>query len=95
MSDSVTPSAKVQAWIEQGRELLAELTTPSASTEVPDSEVWLGELQGLREDHRVLEEKILEVWKRAVNEGWPGYFLSTLVPLAKNTLLKTRVAAVP
>lgn len=83
MSDSATPSEKVQAWIEQGRELLAELTTPPASTEVPDSEVWLDELQGLQEDHRVLKEKILEVWKRAVNEGWPGYFLSTLVPLAK------------
>jgi hypothetical protein len=82
MSDPVTPSEKVQAWIEQGRELLAELTTPPASTEVPDSEIWLDELQALREDHRVLEEKILAVWKRAVDEGWPGYFLNTLLPLA-------------
>lgn len=82
MSDPATPSEKVQAWIEQGRELLAELTTPPASTEVPDSEIWLDELQALREDHRVLEEKILAVWKRAVDEGWPGYFLNTLLPLA-------------
>lgn len=85
MSDPATPSEKVQAWIEQGRELLAELTTPPvppASTEVPDSEIWLDELQAVREDQRVLHEKILEVWKRAVNEGWPGYFLNMLMPLA-------------
>lgn len=81
MSDPVTPSEKVQAWIEQGRELLAELTAQPEPVEVPATKASSAELRALQENHRELEEQVMSVWKQAVNEGWPRHFLNSLLPV--------------